>query len=158
MARSLLDKERAMRISQLLPTKRPDVVSVPAGTTVRGAILVMRREHVGAVLVLDGDKRLLGVLSERDIVHSLDLESSDPFARPVLEVMRRENPVASAQDTVQSVMQIMTATRARHVPIVEWGRVIGIVSIGDVVKSRLDEKTQENTVLQDLARSRLIAK
>jgi signal-transduction protein with cAMP-binding, CBS, and nucleotidyltransferase domain len=52
----------------------------------------------------------------------------------------------------------MTTTRARHVPIVEWGRVIGIVSIGDVVKSRLDEKTQENTVLQDLARSRLLAK
>ena len=147
-----------MRISQLLPTKRPDVVSVHPGTTVRAAILVMRREHVGAVLVLDPDKRLLGVLSERDIVQSLDLESSDPFARPVLEVMRRENPVASAEDTVQSVMKIMTATRARHVPIVEWGRVIGIVSIGDVVKSRLDEKTQENTVLQDLARSRLIAK
>jgi len=147
-----------MRISQLLPTKRPDIVSVSPGTTVRGAIALMKREHVGAVLVLDPDRRLLGVISERDIVHSLDLESADPFARPVLEVMRRENPVASAQDTVQSVMQIMTATRARHVPIVEWGRVIGIVSIGDVVKSRLDEKTQENTVLQDLARSRLLAK
>ena len=64
--------------------------------------------------------------------------------------MRRENPIASAQDTVQSVMQTMTATKARHVPILEWGRVIGIVSIGDIVKSCLHEKTQENTILQDL--------
>jgi CBS domain-containing protein len=109
-------------------------------------------------LVLDDERRLLGVLSERDIVHSLDPESVDPFERPVLEGMRRETPVASAQDTVQWVMQLMTATRARHVPIVEWGRVIGIVSIGDIVKSRLDEKTQENTVLQDLARARVIAR
>jgi CBS domain-containing protein len=147
-----------MRISQILPTKRRDLVSVPAAATLRGVIQLMKREHVGAVLVLDDERRLLGVLSERDIVHSLDLESGDPFERPVLEVMRRESPVASAQDTVQSVMQTMTATRARHVPIVEWGRVIGIVSIGDIVKSRLDEKMQENTVLQDLARARVIAK
>ena len=147
-----------MRISQILPAKRQDLVSVPAAATLRGAIQLMKREHVGAVLVLDAERRLLGVLSERDIVHSLDPESVDPFARPVLEVMRRDSPVASAQDTVQSVMQTMTATRARHVPILEWGRVIGIVSIGDIVKSRLDEKMQENTVLQDLARARVIAK
>ena len=147
-----------MRISQILATKRQDLVSVPAAATLRHAIQLMKSEHVGAVLVLDGERRLLGVLSERDIVHALDLDSGNPFERPVLEVMRRESPVASAQDTVQSVMQTMTATRARHVPIVEWGRVIGIVSIGDIVKSRLDEKMQENTVLQDLARARLIAK
>ena len=146
-----------MRISQILPTKRRDLVSVPPTATLRGAIQLMKREHVGAVLVLDDERRLLGVLSERDIVHSLDSARGDPFERPVPEVMRRENPVASAQDTVKSVMQTMTATRVRHVPIVEWGRVIGIVSIGDIVKSRLDEKTQENTVLQDLARARVIA-
>jgi len=147
-----------MRISQILPAKRQDLVSVPAAATLRGAIQLMKREHVGAVLVLDAERRLLGVLSERDIVHSLDTDGAEPFARPVLEVMRRDNPVAGAQDTVQSVMQTMTATRARHVPILEWGRVIGIVSIGDIVKSRLDEKMQENTVLQDLARARVIAK
>lgn len=147
-----------MRISQILPTKRRDLVSVAPDATLRGAIQLMKREHVGAVLVLDDERRLLGVLSERDIVHSLDPDADDAFERPVLEIMRRESPVASAQDTVQWVMQTMTATRARHVPIVEWGRVIGIVSIGDIVKSRLDEKTQENTVLQDLARARVLAK
>lgn len=147
-----------MRISQILPTKRSDIVSVPPTAKVRGAIALMKREHVGAVLVLDEDRRLLGVLSERDVVHSLDLQASDPFARQVTEVMRRDSPVASAQDTVQSVMQTMTVTRARHVPVIERGRVIGIVSIGDIVKWRLDEQIQENTVLQDLARSRVLAK
>jgi CBS domain-containing protein len=151
-------KGSAMRISQILTMKRKDLVSVSPAATLRGAVKLMKREHVGAVLVLDADQRLLGVLSERDIVHSLDSEIGDAFERPVLEVMRRENPVASAQDTVQSVMQTMTATRARHVPIVEWGRVIGIVSIGDIVKSCLEEKNQENMVLQDLARARVIAK
>jgi CBS domain-containing protein len=72
--------------------------------------------------------------------------------------MRRDSPVAGMQDTVRSVMQTMTATRARHVPVVELGRVVGIVSIGDIVKSRLDEQILENTVLQDLARARTIAK
>jgi CBS domain-containing protein len=147
-----------MRISQILPTKRSDVVSVPPTAKVRAAIGLMKREHVGAVLILDEDKRLLGVLSERDVVHSLDSPIADPFERPVSEVMHRDSPVASAQDTVQSVMQTMTATRARHVPVLERGRVIGIVSIGDIVKSRLDEKIQENTVLQDLARARVIGK
>ena len=147
-----------MRISQILSGKRLDLVSVAPTSSIRTAIALMKREHVGAVLVLDADRRLLGVLSERDIVHALDADVPDPFQRPASEVMRRDSPVASAQDSVQYVMQTMTITRARHVPVVELGRVIGIVSIGDIVKSRLDEKNQENTVLQDLARARAIAK
>jgi CBS domain-containing protein len=147
-----------MRISEILLMKRSDLVGVAPTATVRDAITLMKREHVGAVLVLDADGRLVGVVSERDIVHSLDSEIPDPFERPVQEVMRIDGPVASPSDTVQSAMQTMTTTRARHVPVLEWGRVIGIVSIGDVVKSRLDEKTQENVVLQDLARARVFAK
>jgi len=147
-----------MRISQILSGKRLDLVSVAPTSSIRTAIALMKREHVGAVVVLDADRRLLGVLSERDIVHSLDPEVPDPFQRPINQVMRRDSPVASMQDTVRSVMQTMTATRARHVPVVELGRVVGIVSIGDIVTSRLDEQIQENTVLQDLARARTIAK
>jgi CBS domain-containing protein len=66
--------------------------------------------------------------------------------------MRTDGPVATLEDSVLSVMEVMTAARARHVPIVKYGRAIGIVSIGDVVKSRLDETMQENSVLQDIAR------
>jgi CBS domain-containing protein len=75
----------------------------------------------------------------------------------VRSVMRTDVPVATQEDTVRSVMEVMTAARARHVPVVAYGRPIGIVSIGDIVKSRLDETIQENTVLQDIARVRWLA-
>jgi CBS domain-containing protein len=138
-----------MRISQILSGKRLDLVSVAPTSSIRTAIALMKREHVGAVVVLDADRRLLGVLSERDIVHSLDPEVPDPFQRPINQVMRRDSPVASMQDTVRSVMQTMTATRARHVPVVELGRVVGIVSIGDIVKQRMEELESERGALQD---------
>lgn len=146
-----------MRVNQILPTKRSSIVRVPATATVLTAITLMKREHVGAVLVLDEDDRLLGVLSERDVVYGFASDAQDLLRKPVLEVARRDSPTAALDDTVQSVMECMTATRARHVPIVRFGRVVGVVSIGDVVKSRLAEKTQENTVLQEIARAQFFA-
>jgi CBS domain-containing protein len=91
-------------------------------------------------------------VSERDIIQNLDLEGVDVMGTLVRRVMRTDGPVATLEDSVRSVMEVMTAARARHVPIVKYGRPIGIVSIGDVVKSRLDETMQENSVLQDIAR------
>lgn len=146
-----------MRVSQILPTKRSGIVRVPATATVLTAITLMKREHVGAVLVLDEDDRLLGVLSERDVVYGFASDPQELLQKPVLEVASRDAPTGALEDTVQSVMERMTATRARHVPIVRFGRVIGVVSIGDIVKSRLDEKTQENTVLQEIARAQFFA-
>jgi CBS domain-containing protein len=142
-----------MLISQILRTKRADVVVISPEDTLRAAIATMVREHVGALVVVDDDQRLMGVASEREIIHNLDTENPGVMLNaPVRTLMRTEVPVASAEDTVQSVMQLMTAARARHVPVVRYGRPIGIVSLGDVVKSRLDETIQENTVLQDIAR------
>jgi CBS domain-containing protein len=141
-----------MRISQILRTKRADVVTIAPNTTVRSAITTMTRERVGALVVVDPDERLLGVISERDIIHSLDSNGTDLMDVVVSKVMSTDGPVAALEDTVQSVMEVMTATRARHVPVVKYGRAIGIVSIGDAVKSRLNETIQENSVLQDIAR------
>jgi CBS domain-containing protein len=146
-----------MRISQILDSKRADVVYVSPADSVGTVIGLMKSEHVGAVLVLDEDRRLLGVLSERDVVHAL---ASDPVglrSTASIDIARKNNPVADPTDSVQSVMEVMTATRARHVPIVKYGRVIGVVSIGDIVKSRLDEKTQENRVLQEIVRAQFFA-
>jgi CBS domain-containing protein len=117
----------------------------------------MQREHVGAVLVLDEEQRLLGVLSERDVVHGLASDPGSLLSRKAMDIARADNAFATRDDTVQSVMELMTVTRARHIPIVEFGRVTGVVSIGDIVKSRLAEKTQENTVLQELVRARFFA-
>jgi CBS domain-containing protein len=142
-----------MLISQILRTKRPDVVILAPDATIRSAIDLMTREHVGALVVVDEEQHLLGVVSERDIIQNLDFEGADPMGALVCTVMRTDGPVANLEDTVRSVMEVMTAVRARHVPVVEYGRPIGIVSLGDVVKSRLDETIQENSVLQDIARN-----
>jgi len=143
-----------MLISQLLRMKRPGVVVVSPETSIRSAISQMVRQHVGSLVVVDEDQQLMGVVSEREIIQNLDLEGPDLMGMTVRNVMRTNVPVASQEDTVLSVMEIMTAVRARHVPVVAYGRPIGIVSIGDIVKSRLDETIQENTVLKDIARVR----
>jgi len=146
-----------MLISQILRTKRPGVVVVSPEASIRSAIAAMVRQHVGALVVVDEDQQLMGVVSEREIIQNLDLEGPDLMATVVRSVMRTDVPVATQEDTVRSVMEVMTAARARHVPVVAYGRPIGIVSIGDIVKSRLDETIQENTVLQDIARVRWLA-
>jgi CBS domain-containing protein len=143
-----------MLIGQLLRMKRPGVVVVSPETSVRSAISQMVRQHVGSLVVVDEDQQLMGVVSEREIIQNLDLEGPDLMVTPVRNVMRTDVPVAGQEDTVLSVMGVMTAARARHVPVVAYGRPIGIVSIGDIVKSRLDETIQENTVLKDIARVR----
>lgn len=142
-----------MRISQILRTKRPDVVIIAPDATIRSAIDLMKREHVGALVVVDEEQCLLGVVSEREIIQNLDFEGARPLSTLVGTVMRIDGPVAHQEDTLQSVMEVMTASRARHVPVVEYGHPIGIVSLGDVVKSRLDETIQENNVLQEIARN-----
>jgi CBS domain-containing protein len=141
-----------MRISQILRSKRPGVVTIAPDATIRSAIDLMKCERVGALVVVDEEQHLLGVVSERDIIQNLDFEGVDSLGTSVHTVMRTDGPVADLEDTVRSVMEVMTAARARHVPVVEYGHAIGIVSIGDVVKSRLDETIQENNVLQDIAR------
>jgi len=143
-----------MLISQLLRTKRPGVVVVSPETSIRSAIAQMVRQHVGSLVVVDEDQQLMGVVSEREIIRTLDQKGPDLMATAVRDAMRTDVPVATQEDTVRSVMEVMTAARARHVPVVAYGRPIGIVSIGDIVKSRLDETIQENAVLKDIARVR----
>jgi CBS domain-containing protein len=140
-----------MLISQILRTKRSDVVVISPEATIRSAISLMVSERVGALVVVDGDNRLLGVASEREIIHGLDSGGPEFMSTPVHRLMRTDVPVVALDDTVRSVMEIMTAARARHVPVVAYGCPIGIVSLGDIVKSRLSETIQENTVLHDIA-------
>jgi CBS domain-containing protein len=141
-----------MRIRQILQSKRLDVVVIAPDSTIRAAINLMKLERVGSLVVIDSNRRLLGVLSERDVIHSLAGEGAEVLLRPVDSIMRTDGPVVRLEDTVQFAMQVMTEKRARHVPVVDARRLIGVVSIGDIVKSRLNEKIQENGVLQDIAR------
>jgi len=141
-----------MRIRQILQSKRLDVVVIAPDSTIRAAINLMKQERVGSLVVIDPNRRLLGVLSERDVIHSLASEGAEVLQRPVDSIMRTDGPVVRLEDTVQFAMQVMTEKRARHVPVVDARRIIGLVSVGDIVKSRLNEKIQENGILQDIAR------
>lgn len=146
-----------MRIRQILQSKRLDVVVISPDSTIRAAVNLMKQERVGSLVVIDTNRHLLGVLSERDVIHSLASEGADVLLRPVNSVMRRDGPVVTLEDSVQFAMRVMTEKRARHVPVVDANRMIGVVSIGDIVKSRLNEKIQENGILQDIARMHVLA-
>jgi CBS domain-containing protein len=146
-----------MRIRQILQGKRLDVVVIAPDATIRAAINLMKQERVGSLVVIDRNRHLLGVLSERDVIHNLASDGADVLLRSVDSIMRTDGPVVGLEDTVQYAMQAMTEKRARHVPVVDAKRMIGVVSIGDIVKSRLHEKIQENGILQDIARIHVLA-
>ena len=146
-----------MLIEDILQHKGRRVIGVAATAKVADAIDLMAREEIGAVVVLGGNHRLLGVISEREIVASVAARGASVLTAPVERIMITTGPVAAPEDRVSEVQQIMTARRARHMPVVVDGKVVGVVSIGDIVQSRLQEKINENGVLRDMARAHLMA-
>lgn len=146
-----------MLIEDILLRKGRRIVSIAPGAKLAAAVELMAYEQVGALVVLDERDRLLGLVSEREVVLATAALGKTSLSAPVHEVMAVGGPVAIPHDTVAKIMQVMTVNRARHVPVVNDDRVVGLVSIGDVVKSRLQEKIEENAVLQDLARASRLA-
>jgi CBS domain-containing protein len=129
----------------ILDTKGHDVWSVGPDTTVLDALRVMADKEVGAVLVLD-DERLLGILSERDYARKVVLAGRSSKDSPVSAVMTTHIVCVSPDKTVDECMALMTEKRLRHLPVLDHKKVIGIVSIGDLVKAVIDEK--EVTIAQ----------
>jgi CBS domain-containing protein len=124
-------------IERVLRSKGADVLTIGPGATVGEAVRQMVDRNVGAVVVLDGDT-LVGVLSERDVVRRLAVDP-DVLSLTVAEVMTSPVTTCEPSSTTDELMHTMTHGRFRHVPVVDGGRLVGIVSIGDVVKRRLDE-------------------
>jgi CBS domain-containing protein len=146
-----------MRLSEVLRDKPQRVVGLPPLATAAQASTLMNAERVGAVVVRDYRGGLLGVLSERDLAIGVAAHGGDLFRMRVGALMAIDVPTASPDDAVRDVIRTVTERRARHVPVLEGEAVIGVVSVGDLLKDRLAEKNQENAVLQDLARARLPA-
>ncbi|HEX4740094.1 MAG TPA: CBS domain-containing protein [Caulobacteraceae bacterium] len=146
-----------MRLFEILRDKPFRLIALPPTATALEAASVMKAEHVGAVLVLDDVNRLLGLVSERELVLGMAADGVALLRRRVSEVMSVGGPTARPNDSVTHVMRTMTERRARHVPVLDGDAVVGVVSIGDVLKARLAEKVEENAVLQELARLRFAA-
>lgn len=130
------------KVSEILEHKGAMVLSVDSSDTVYDAICLMAEVNIGAVLVQDGDS-IAGIFTERDYLQKIALKSLSSKETCVSDVMTK--PVISAEpgESIQSCMETMTTCHCRHLPIVENGKLLGIVSIGDLVKRMLDEKQYE---------------
>ncbi len=138
-----------MKIADILDTKGSTVHSVLPWLTVSEVVERLGRLEIGAVLVCDEHGTMQGIVSERDIVRALNRYGERVLEQRVADVMSRGGPVCTPDESLHDLMAAMTRSRHRHVPVVEGGRLCGIVSIGDVVKHRLEEMELEVNVLRN---------
>ncbi len=127
-----------MNISSILSTKSSRVYTITPDRTLGEAVSLLSKYNIGALIVLGDDDQVVGIISERDIVHRA-AASQDAFAHNVGEVMTKEVVIGVPEDDVMSVAHTMTERRFRHIPILDGNRLIGIVSIGDLLKAQRDQ-------------------
>lgn len=126
-------------LSDVLRTKGSDVFSIQPTDNVYDAMSVMNDKGVGALLVLS-DEGVAGILSERDVARKITLTGRNPHQTPTSELMTKRVTCVAPDCNIQEAMQIMTEQRVRHLPVVDRSRVIGVVSIGDLVKAIIDDQ------------------
>jgi CBS domain-containing protein len=137
-----------MQVADMLARKGMGVVTVAPGATVRTVVAELRRYGVGALVVSTDGHTIDGIVSERDIVRRLDTDGAAMLDLTVDQIMTRDVVTCGGNDRADELLAQMTERRIRHLPVVEDGRLVGIVSIGDVVKSRLDELVDETKALE----------
>jgi CBS domain-containing protein len=137
-----------MTVRAILDTKGHDILSVEPDAKLSAAVKLLSDRRIGAVLVMSGG-RIEGILSERDIVRVLGERGAAVLDEPVGAVMTRKVVNCREKDTVSSIMERMTTGKFRHLPVVEDDKVVGLISIGDVVKWRVKEFENEQEALQN---------
>jgi len=138
-----------MTVKAILSHKSPDILSIEPTATLAEAAKLLAERRIGAVLVLGIEGRVAGILSERDIVRALAERGTQVLNERVERVMTRKVLTCTEAETVASIMERMTAGKFRHLPVVDQARLVGIISIGDVVKHRLHEMERESAALRD---------
>lgn len=140
-----------MLVSQILKTKSDDgVVTVPPGTTVARAAEVLSSRKIGAVVVSADGKHMAGIVSERDVVRELGRRGPSCLSDTVDSIMTARVVTCTRAEQANDVLQKMTDGRFRHIPVVEGGEMVGLISIGDVVKARLSELSMEKDALEGM--------
>jgi CBS domain-containing protein len=138
-----------MTVSIILAGKGRDVVTIEPHATVAAAIDLLAQKRIGAVLILGADRRISGILTERDIVRVLAERGAAALDDSVGAAMTRRVFACHENETIASIMERMTEGKFRHVPVIDQGRLVGIVSIGDVVKHRLQEMERDSAAMRD---------
>jgi len=138
-----------MTVSIILGEKGREVVTIEPGASLAAVAKLLAEKRIGTVLILGADRHLVGIISERDIVRALAGRGAAALDEPVSRTMTRQVETCNESETIGSIMERMTKGKFRHVPVVEQGRLVGIVSIGDVVKHRLQEMERESAAVRD---------
>lgn len=138
-----------MAVRELLRRKSPRVITVGSNATVGSAARLLLEHRIGGLPVLTEDGRLLGFISERDVVRAVDMSPGGAHPLPVHAVMRNPPPTCAANDSIQQAMTRMTRDRLRHLVVLEGEEVLGVISVGDLVKHRLEQLETEAAVLRD---------
>ena len=138
-----------MTVKAIVCRKGTDVVTIDPTASLASAAKTLATHQIGAVIITGADRQVVGILSERDIVRALAKRGSSALEEPVGQVMTRKVMTCSERDTVCEIMERMTAGKFRHLPVVERGRLAGLISIGDVVKYRLEEMAHESKALHE---------
>jgi len=138
-----------MTVRAIVCRKGTDVVTIDPTASLVSAAKTLATHRIGAVIITGADRQVVGILSERDIVRALAERGSSALEEPVGQVMTRKVVTCSETDTVGEIMERMTAGKFRHLPVVERGRLAGLISIGDVVKYRLKQMEHESKALHE---------
>lgn len=137
-----------MSVKSILKAKGAHVVTVKPTLTVEETAWVMRESNIGALVIADGE-RVLGLLTQRDLANGLAEYGGEVASLEVRSVMRRNFISVPPSETTKRLMALMTLHRSTHIPVMDGEKLVGIVSIGDVVKDRLDDLELETSVLRD---------
>lgn len=140
-----------MKVAEILKGKVPGVVGVRPDESIATFVHRLRMARIGAMVVVGEDGALRGIISERDITYGLAEHGNRALAMTVAELMTQDVLTITPEDTLSRVARIMTERRVRHLPVIEGRELVGMVSLGDVVKHRLEEMSLEASVLRDMA-------
>jgi CBS domain-containing protein len=146
-------REAAMNVKAILAVKGGDITCIEPTADLATATKLLSAHRIGAVVIRGAGGRLAGILSERDIVRALSEHGADALALPVGQVMTRDVATCGEDDSVASIMERMTAGKFRHMPVIAKGHLVGLISIGDVVKQRVEEIESESEAMRDYIRT-----
>jgi len=137
-----------MNVGQILSQKGSDIIAMERGCTVMEVAKLLGERRIGAIPIVDGGT-ICGIMSERDVVRGIAIRGGGVLADDVSTLMTKSVFTCSKDDTVYDLMKMMTERRIRHVPVVDKDKLIGMISIGDVVKHRMEQAAAENEALKD---------
>src|ERR1044072_1557981 len=138
-----------MTVSTMLAAKGGDVITIEPTATLAAAALLLAEKRIGALVIRGAGGRVSGILSERDIVHAIARRGRQALDEPLSQTMTRDVVTCAPDDKITSLMERMTTGKFRHLPVVDRGELVGIVSIGDIVKTRVYEMERGSEAQRD---------